>query len=380
MSISQVSEINMAKPVIGEEEIAGVAAVLRSGRISDGEAVRKFEKEFAEFIGTKHAIAVNSGTAALYVSLTAHGIGPGDEVITSPFSFIATANAVLLTGARPVFADIEYDTFNLDPGAVEAQVTPRTRAILPVHLYGQPADMDSLLDIASRHKLAFIEDACQAHGAEYHGKKVGSFGTGCFSFYPTKNMTTGEGGIITTDDSDIGAIARRIVNHGQTKRYYHETIGFNYRMTNISGSLGLCQLKKLPLFNTIRIKNAETLNNGLKDIRGLVLPVTDCRNSKHVFHQYTVKLTESSRISREEFRKNLRNRGIITEVYYPVPIHRQPLYAKLGFNDNLPVAERCAEEVVSLPVHPSLSEYELKYIIKCIMESIQLKTEAQSIK
>jgi len=366
VSINQISPISMAKPVIGEEEIAEVEAVLRSGFISDGETVRKFEREFAAFIGTEYAVAANSGTAAIYVALMAHGVGRGDEVITTPFSFIATANAILLTGARPVFADIQSDTFNIDPHDARRKITTNTKAIMPVHLYGQPCDMEAITKIAEDFNLALIEDACQAHGAEYHGKKAGSFGTGCFSFYPTKNMTTGEGGIITTNDDKIAAAARLMVNHGQTRRYYHETIGYNFRMTNIAAALCLCQLKNLPGLNKVRIKNARTLTNNLQEIKGLVCPATGDNSIKHVFHQYTIRLTEQFPVSREEFRENLHNGGTLTEVYYPVPIHKQPLYGKLGYRDQLPVAEKCATEVVSLPVHPSLSGQDLNHIIKSI--------------
>jgi len=365
VAVKQVSPIYMAKPVIGEEEIAEVQAVLRSGLISDGEEVRIFEKEFSGFIGTKHAVAVSSGTAAIYVALISHGIGPGDEVITTPFSFIATANAVLLTGARPVFADIRSDTFNIDPDEVIKKITPETKALLPVHLYGLPCDMEALTQIAEEHNLALIEDACQAHGAEYRNRKAGSYGTGCFSFYPTKNMTTGEGGMITTNDPEIAVKARLIVNHGQNRRYHHETIGYNYRMTNIAAAIGLCQLKRLPFLNGMRTRNAMILNAGLQGIKGIELPRAG-DDLKHAYHQYTIRLTEQFALSREDFRGNLRGRGTYTEVYYPLPIHRQPLYQKLGYHDHLPVAEKCAEEVVSLPVHPSLNGEDLEHIIECV--------------
>lgn len=371
MSINQISTIYMAKPVIGEEEIAEVEGILKSGQLSDGETVRKFEKEFAAYIGTQHAIACNSGTAALYAALLAHGIGQGDEVITSPFTFIATANAILLTGARPVFADIDADTFNIDPQDMKRKVTTCTKAILPVHLYGQPCDIEAVMKVADDFNLVVIEDACQAHGAEWKGKKVGSFGTGCFSFYPTKNMTTGEGGIITTNDMQIATASRLVINHGQTKRYYHEFIGFNYRMTNIAAALGLTQLKKLPVFNELRIKNAQTLYDGLRDIPGLKLPDTSNIQNKHVFHQFTVRLDDDFPMTRDQFRDKLRDKGIITEIYYPMPIHQQPLYGKLGYSVRLPVAEKAAAQVLSLPVHPSLSDDELKYIVDTIRGLLQ---------
>lgn len=368
MSIKQISSIQMAKPVIGEEEITEVESVLRSGQISDGDNVRKFEKEFAAFIGTEHAVATNSGTAALYVALLANGVGPGDEVITSPFTFVATANAILLTGARPVFADIHPDTFNIDPCSVRRKVTTSTKAILPVHLYGQPAEMEGIMRVADEFNLVLIEDACQAHGAEYRSKKCGSFGTGCFSFYPTKNMTTGEGGMITTNDAQIAIAARLIVNHGQTKRYYHEVLGYNYRMTNISGALGSCQLKKLPVLNEIRIRNAHRLTTGLSGIKGIIPPDISNPQIKHVFHQYTIRLTKDFPVTRDAFREAMREKGLSTEVYYPIPIHKQPLYSKLGYRDQLPEAEKAAQEVVSLPVHPSLSNEDLQYIINSIKQ------------
>lgn len=218
--------IPIAKPIIGEDEISTVTAVLRSGIIAQGRKVEEFEEAFAEFIGAKYAIAVNSGTAALHIALLAQGIGKGDEVITSPFTFIATANSILFTCAKPVFVDIEEDSFNIAPDNIDEKITPRTKVIMPVHLYGQPCDMKRIMRIAQEHGLIVIEDACQAHGAEYEGRKLGSFGTGCFSFYPTKNMTTGEGGMITTNDKDIVEKARMIRSHGQRQRYLHEILGY----------------------------------------------------------------------------------------------------------------------------------------------------------
>lgn len=356
----------MAKPTISEEEIKAVTAVLRSGVIAQGNKVEEFEEAFAEFIGTRYAIAVNSGTAALHVSLLAHGIGDGDEVITTPFTFIATANSILFTGARPVFADIEEGSFNIDPNNVLKKVTPRTKAIIPVHLYGQPCDMDRILRIAEEHGLAVIEDACQAHGAEYEGRMVGSFGTGCFSFYPTKNMTTGEGGMITTNDKDIAQRARMIRSHGQKERYFHEILGHNYRMTDIAAAIGLCQLRKLELFNNERIDHAKILTKGLSGIKGVVLPHSK-PNVKHVFHQYTVRVTEDFGISRDELREKLRSKGVATEIYYPLSIHKQPLYQKLGYNDHLPNSEKAVKEVLSLPVHPLLTREELDYIVEAVI-------------
>ena len=358
--------IAMAKPIIEEDEIEAVTMVLKSGILVQGRKVEEFEGAFAEFSGTRYAAAVNSGTAALHIALLAHGIGKEDEVITSPFTFISTANSILFTGAKPVFADIEEETFNIAPDSITQKITPRTKAIMPVHLYGQPCDMRSLMKIAEEHGLIVIEDACQAHGAEYDGNKVGSFGTGCFSFYPTKNMTTGEGGMITTNDKDIAEKARIIRNHGQKERYFHEILGYNYRMTDFIAAIGYCQLRRLEQFNQKRTGNAKILTEGLSGIRGLIPPCVK-PNVKHVFHQYTVRVTNDFGISRDELMVKLINKGVATKVYYPLPIHKQPLYQKLGYNDYLPNSEKAATEVLSLPVHPSLARGELDYIVESLI-------------
>lgn len=248
--------IPVAKPQITQEDLDAVRDALASGQLAQGERVAAFERRFAEMSGVREAIAVSTGTAALHIALLAHGVGPGDEVITTPFSFAATANVVLLTGARPVFADIDPVTYNLDPDAVERAITPRTKAIMPVHLYGNPANLDRFMALAKAHNLALIEDACQAHLALYKGKQVGGFGTGAFSFYATKNMTTGEGGMITTDDPEIAARSRLYRSHGQRERYVHVALGDNLRMTDFQGALGLSQLERLPALNEQRRKNA----------------------------------------------------------------------------------------------------------------------------
>jgi len=357
--------IPIAKPIIGEDEIAAVEAVLRSGHLAQGKKVEELEEAFASYIGTKYAIAVNSGTAALHIALLAHGIRRGDEVITSPFTFIASANSVLFTGAKPIFAEIEEETFNIAPASITQKITRRTKAIMPVHLYGQPCDMREIMRIADKHKLLVVEDACQAHGADYDGKKVGSFSTGCFSFYPTKNMTTGEGGMITTDDTDIAEKARMIRSHGQKQRYFHEILGYNYRMTDMAAAIGLCQLGKLEQRNHQRIGNARFLSDKLSGIKGLVTPVIKS-NVRHVFHQYTVRVTRGFGASRDELKRKLLDKGIGTEVYYPLPVHKQPFYLKLGYDDRLPVSEKASKEVLSLPVHPSLTREDLGNIVRAI--------------
>jgi len=281
--------IPIAKPDIGEEEIEAVCKVLRSGMIAEGKRVAEFEEEFASYIGTEYAVAVNSGTAALHAALLAHGIGNGDEVITTSFSFIATANSIMYTGAKPVFADIEPDTFNIDPTLIEEKITDNTKAIMPVHLYGHPADMKAISDIAEDHDLILIEDACQAHGAAHHGKKAGSFGTGAFSFYPTKNMTTSEGGMMTTNDGEVARKAKMIRAHGSQQRYLHEMIGYNLRMTDIGAAIGLTQLKKLPSYNSLRQRNAALLSKGLENTEGITVPIVK-EGCEHMFHQYTIRV------------------------------------------------------------------------------------------
>jgi perosamine synthetase len=357
--------IDISTPVLAREEVEAVECVLRSGRLAQGPKVEEFEALFASYLGMKYAIATNSGTAALHIAFLASDIGHDDEVITTPFSFIATANAILLCGAKPVFVDIDKDTFCIDPSLIRAKVTSKTKAVLPVHLYGQPCDMKEIVKICRENNLILIEDACQAHGAEYHGKKVGSFGIGCFSFYPTKNMTTGEGGMIVTEDNNIAERARMIKNHGQKEKYAHEVLGYNYRMTDVAAAIGMCQLKKLDEFNRQRIEHARFLTEKLGKIRGLIPPFV-APDIKHVFHQFTIKVTGDFGMSRDELKQRLKNKGIMTEVYYPLPIHKQPLYKKLGYNDNLPNAEKACEEVLSLPVHPLLTEEELDYIVETI--------------
>lgn len=357
--------IPIAKPLIGQEEIDGVISVLKSGTIAEGPKVKEFEEAFARYVGVKYAVAVNSGTAALHVSLLAKGIGEGDEVITTPFSFIATANSVLYTGAKPVFADVEAGTFNIDPEDIKKKITKKTKAIIPVDLYGHPAEMKAIMDIAKDHKLAVIEDACQAHGALYHGQKTGSFDVGCFSFYPTKNMTTSEGGMMTSDDAAFIEKARMIKSHGSKVRYYHEMLGFNLRMTDIGAAIGLAQLAKIDGYNNKRIANAAALNEKLGKIKGIVVPTVK-PGCKHVFHQYTIRITKDFGMPRDEVIQKLNTAGVGTGIYYPLPIHQQPYYKSLGFNGSHPVSEALSKEVISLPVHPSITLSDIEHIANTI--------------
>jgi perosamine synthetase len=354
--------INIAKPQIGEEEKKAVLEVLDSGMIAQGPRVKAFEEAFAAMCGVSHAIATTSGTTALHVSLLAAGIGKGDEVITSPFTFIASANSILYTGARPVFVDIDPVTFNIDPELIEAAITSRTKAILPVHLYGLCCDMDPILAIAEKHHLQVIEDVCQSHGAMYKGKRAGSFGIGAFSFYPTKNMTSAEGGMITTDDAVMDEKCRVIRQHGMRRRYYHDELGFNFRMTDVHAAIGLEQLKKLENRNDQRRANARFLSTHLK---GVIVPIEQ-EGYTHVYHQYTVRVPGGKR---DALRTFLQENGVGSEIYYPVPVHKQPFYTgELGYDITLPEAEMAATEVLSLPVHPALTQSDLDLIVAKVNE------------
>lgn len=360
--------IHIAKPLISKAEERAVLMALRKGQLAQGEMVKKFEEAFAEYIGTKHAIAVSSGTAALHLTLLALGIKPGDEVITTPFSFIASANAILYTGAKPVFVDIDPKTFTINPSLIEEKITKHTKAILPVHLYGLPANMTKINALAKKYKLKVIEDACQAHGAAIKEKLVGALGTaGCFSFYPTKNMTTGEGGIITTNSKQLAKSLRLLRSHGMPKRYYHTHLGYNLRMTDISASIGIEQLKKLAKFNKKRIANAKLYYKHLAGLKGMALPTIPA-NYEHVFHQFTVRVTSKYSTSRRKLIEKLKKHQISTEVYYPIPISRQKLYQDLGYAKAFIESEVAAKEVLSLPVHPGVSKEDILKIVSLINE------------
>ena len=347
--------IPISKPLIGKEEIEAVIGVLESGQLAQGPRVLEFEEHFAAFCGVRHAIATSSGTTALVAALLAHGIGPGDEVITTPFTFVASANSILATGAKPVFADIDEGSYNIDPDLLAAKITSRTKAILPVHLYGYPCDMDAIMHIARSRGLAVIEDACQAHGAAIRGQKVGSFGTGCFSFYPSKNMTTAEGGMITTDDDEIAERTRLIRNHGQSETYHHVAPGYNFRMTELQAALGLVQLEKLPQWTRRRIANASYLSSMLLATSSRVVTPGVRNGYLHVFHQYTVRVGRD----RDGALERLAEAGIGARIYYPLAVHQQPFYRQLGYEDSLPVAEKTSAEVLSLPIHPALTGEEM---------------------
>lgn len=358
-------KIPIAKPILGEEELNEVDLVLLSGDIAYGPMVKKFEENFSEYCECDHGIATSNGTTALHTALLAVGIKPGDEVIVPTFSFIATATAVSMIGAKPVFVDVEEDTFQIDPLKVVDAITPQTKAIIGVHLFGQPFDAQALLDICDIYNLILIEDAAQAHGAKYHEKRVGSIGRiATFSFYATKNMTTGEGGMITTNSKIFAERCRATINHGQKSKYVHTTLGYNYRMTDIAASIGLVQLKRLDEFNSKRRAIANYYNAYIKN-DNIILPKS-YPDVQHVYHQYALVLKDSFPMKREEFISYLESNGIGSAVHYPIPIHQQPLYKTSHLHDKCPVSTKLSKSIISIPVHPALKIEEIEHICNII--------------
>jgi perosamine synthetase len=348
--------IPAAKPIIGEDERAAVDAVLSSGMVAQGPQVAAFEEEFAAVVGDRHCVAVNSGTSALHMALIAVGVKQGDEVIVPSFTFAATANSVRLAGATPVFVDIDKHSFCIDPKAVEAAITPRTRAVMPVHLYGHPADMTAISEIATRHGLWVIEDAAQAHAAQWDGTPVGAFGAAAaFSFYPTKNMTSGEGGMVTTGCDHIARQVRLLRNQGMEQRYRNEIIGFNTRMTDIHAAIGRVQLGKLADWTARRQAIAARFD---AELRGVVTPPVAPR-ATHVYHQYTIRVPED----RDGFATALADLGVGSGVDYPIPVHQLPSF---GLDIDLPETAAAAVEVLSLPVHPSLTDEDVDTVIAAV--------------
>jgi len=355
--------IFIAKPLIGEEEKKAVSEVLDSGMIACGPKTEEFEKKFAKYVGCKYAIATTSGTTALHLGLLSLGISKGDEVIVPSFSFIASANSILFCNAKPVFCDVNQKTFNIGVNKIENLITGKTKAIMPVHLYGQPADMRLITDIAEDYSLKIIGDACQAHGAKYNSKMIGSFGdVECFSFYPTKNMTTGEGGMITTNSEELAKKAYSIRNHGREKNrwgYEHSRLGYNYRMTDIAAAIGIEQLKKLPKFNEKRRENAKYLNENLSEIKEIATPIV-LKNDEHVYHLYTIRCKD-----REKLIYQLKKNEVGYGIYYPKPLHFYKHLKQYAHRD-LKNSEILANEVLSLPVHPALNEQDLQKIVEVV--------------
>lgn len=343
--------ISLSSPKIGIRERFAVDRVLRSGNLAQGLEVSKFESEFSPYHENRSCVAVNSGTSALHLSLLAHGVSPGDEVIVPSFTFAATANSVSLTGAKPIFVDIDLKTFNLDTEAVKAAITPRTVAIQPVHLYGLPADMIGITSLAEKHGLLVFEDAAQSHLASINGRNVGTFGdSASFSFYPTKNMTSGEGGMIVSKSTEIARKCKTLRNQGMEKRYENELVGYNLRMTDIHAAIGRIQLKRLSGFTRRRIEIANFYNKNLSNV---IIPSVPA-GFKHVYHQYTVRIVDSNR---DSFASELARRGVPSGVYYPKPVHLLPSF---GTQDYLPATYKACSQVLSLPIHPGLSQRQIE--------------------
>jgi dTDP-4-amino-4,6-dideoxygalactose transaminase len=363
--------IPIAKPFLDDNEIKAVSEVLKSGIIAQGPKVRELEEKFARLCGTKYAVAVNSGTAALHTSLHVAGIKKDDEVITTPFTFIATANTILMQQAKPVFVDIDEETFNIDANKIKEKITKKTKAIITVDLYGNLCDYNKINKIAKNDNLIVIEDACQAINAESNGKKAGNFGNiAAFSFYGTKNITCGEGGMITTDNKEYADNAKLFRQHGRSKMtsYEYSGLGYNYRATDISAAILLEQLKKIEGITKKRIENATYLSENLDKIKGIKVPGAKS-NGSHVFHQYTIRVLENFKLNRDGLNEYLNKNEIGTGIYYPKPLHLLPHIKKFGYKGgDFPIAEKLSSQVISLPVHPHLAKEQLDYIVNTIKE------------
>ncbi len=350
---------------ISEEINQAIQGVLENGWFILGEEVKRFEQEFSRYIGTKYAIGVNSGSDALFLGLKALGIGKGDEVITVSHTFISTVDAIVRNGAKPVFVDIDAYTYCIDITKIEERITKRTRVLLPVHLYGHPADMQPLMEIAKKHRLFVIEDACQAHGAEYKGKKLGSLGDiGCFSFYPVKNLGAyGDGGMVVTRNQGVATRLRMLRNCGQSQKYYHDFVGVNSRLDEIQAAILRVKLKHLDEWNERRRKAAKIYDRLLRDA-GVIIPV-EKKYAKHVYHLYVIRDKK-----RDRLQQRLLANGIQTQIHYPIPVHKQKAYAELGHAAKLPVTERICNEILSLPMHPFFREDEIQAIVERCKECL----------
>jgi dTDP-4-amino-4,6-dideoxygalactose transaminase len=363
--------IPINKPQIGEEEVQAVVKVMRSGMLTSGlgagPEVTRLEQDFAKLAGVKHTVAVNTGTAALHSAVMACGVKQGDEVILPSFTFVATAEAVVLAGGKPVFADIDPETYNLAPSAVEKSITKKTKAILPVDLYGFSADMKPLREIAEKHGLALVEDAAQAHGATYAGKPAGSFSdAACWSLYASKNITTGEGGLVTTSDDQIDETLRMIRTHGEKAKYASLILGNNYRMSEIQAAIGNVQLEKLPSFVANRRRNAQQLTKILEKSNKLVLPYESAER-QHSWYLYTARLKDGAEGKRNRILDDLKKKGIGAEAYYVNPIHMMPFYRENFGSVKLPETDKASTQVFSLPIHPSVTSEQVDYIGKTLL-------------
>lgn len=359
-----MDQIPPAKPEMDQEMIEAASSALRNERLVMGESVFKFEEAFAKFIGVKHAVSLSSGTDALIVALTAMDC-VGKEVITTPFSFIATANCVIHALGTPVFHDVRANDYNLDPKGLDKAFSKKTKAVMPVHLFGHPCDMNAINDLAEERGAMVIEDACQAHGAVYNGKKAGALGhVGCFSFYPTKNMTVGgDGGMVTTDDEDLAKKVAKYRDCGRVTRYLHDVVGFTSRLNNCNAAIGLVQLKRLDQWNENRRKIAKRYDQKLKDISGITLPPKAGKGKEPVYHLYVIRAEK-----RDDLAKQMTEAGIVTAVHYPVPIHLQPAYVeRYGYKEGaFRVSEGLSQEVLSLPMFPSMSNEQVDRVCEAI--------------
>lgn len=355
--------IPLSKPIVTKEMKDAVMRILEGTDFIMGKEVKSFESEFANLHNAKNAVALSSGTVALEFALLACGVGKGDEVLTVPNSFISTANCAIYVGAKPTFVDVDLETYNIDANLVEKNITPKTKALIPVHLFGHPADMDPIMEIAEKHSLYVIEDACQAHGSSYKGRKVGTIGhVGCFSFYPSKNMTVcGDGGMVTTNDNLMAEKIRMLRDYGRISKYVHKVLGYNSRLNEIHAAIGRVQLRHLTRWNEMRRKNAKIYDELLKG-EGVVTPVEkkDCR---HVYYMYVIRNKK-----RNQLKAWLENNSVGVGIHYPVPIHLQPLYIQLyGYKKGLyPISEKISREVLSLPMYPSLSRQDIQYVCEKI--------------
>ena len=356
--------IPIARPDLGAEEIAAVTEVIESGMLAQGRRVKDLEDAWATFVGVKHAIAMGNGTQALMATFAGIGLEPGDEVITVSHTFAATANSILYTGATPVFIDIEPDTYLIDAKKIEAAITPRTRAICPVHLFGLVADMDMIRAIADRHGLIVVEDACQAHGATFRGRPAGSFGHGAFSLYATKNMTTAEGGFVTTNDDRLADWLRLYRNQGMRARYEFEMLGYNFRMTDLAAAIGIAQFEKLERNTARRQAIARRYDDAFADLP-VGLPVTP-DGRVHVFHQYTVEVGAG----RDAIVAELREAGVGADIYYPIPVHRQEYIMERGLHADLPVTDAAAARTLALPMYPGLPEADQATVIDALRAAV----------
>ncbi len=358
--------IHIASPELGEAEKSQVLKVMESGMLAAGEQVKNFQSEFADFVGCRHAVAAANGTCALDAAVKASELKPGDRVITTPFTFIASSNALLYNDIEPVFVDIDPETFNIDPEKIaeKLEADPDIDGIMAVHLFGLMSPMREIMDIAREHDLVVIEDAAQAHGAALNNEKAGCYGdVGIFSFYPTKNMTTGEGGMIITSDDDIKERAEKLINHGRVDHYRHDILGYNYRMSDIAAAIGRKQLEKLPEYNQCRRKNALYLNHKLGELDWLDVPQVE-KDFYHVYHQYTVRVPDGQR---GDLSQHLQEQDVGSGVYYPTPVYAQPLYEKKGYGDiELKNTEKACKEVLSLPVHPGVDDEDLDKIVEAV--------------